>query len=94
MLTLEQEFNQWLENYEILLGQLKASYRFKNKNKIDSINKRILETQVQIAMCARALKEKRDSKTNRVIGSSISTNVKVRKHTPVNFDSIDRDLIK
>lgn len=57
MLTLIEEYNQWLDNYDILLNQLRAAYRFKNKRAINDINKRVLNTQVQISMCARALKK-------------------------------------
>ena len=91
MLTIEEEYDQWLENYKILLDQLKAAYRFKNKDKIEFLHKRVLATQVQIAMCASALKEVRNSKTQAVISAPISTHVKVRKHSPVNLKSVDRD---
>lgn len=94
MLNLNKEYDQWLENYEILLIELRAAYRFKNKLKIDELSKRILSTQVQIAMCARALKKQRNTNTKSIIRPSIYPNIKIRKHTPLNFDSINRDRVK
>lgn len=94
MLDCKQEYEQWLKNYDILLSELKAAWRFKNKRKIDEINKRILNTQVQIAMCAKRLKEKTNPDANRRIGSSVSTNVNCRKNSTMYLNSVLRSWFK
>lgn len=94
MLTIEQEYKQWLENYELLLHQLKAAWRFRNKKKIEELNKRILNTQVQIAMCARKLKKQSDSNSNSPRSVTIGRNVKIGKYFSVNFESIVRSWLK
>lgn len=94
MLTPIQEYRQWLENYEILLEQLKGAWRFKNLKAIDELNKRILNTQVQIAICARALEKERKAKSQGIISSAISRYIQVRKHTPMDLNSINRNRRK
>lgn len=93
-LTPLQEYDQWLDNYDILLEQLRAAYRFKNQAKIPELHKRILQTQMQIAMSAKALKEIGNAHARNVISAPISADVKVRKHTPVNLKSIDGDGVE
>lgn len=88
MLTIKEEYDQWLVNYEILLNQLRASYRFKNIQRIEEINKRILNTQVQIAICALRLKKEGNSDPKSPVGAPVSGDVKVRKHAPVDLKGI------
>lgn len=94
MLTIEQEYKQWLENYELLLCQLRAAWRFRNKKKIEEINKRILNTQVQISMCARKLKKQSDSNSDSARSVAVGRNVKIGKYSSVNFQSIVRGWLK
>ena len=60
-MNLEQEYAQWLKNYEELLDQLKIALRFNNKQIAEDLQTRIVTTQVQIAMCARLLKQNHDA---------------------------------
>lgn len=87
-LTLEQEYKQWLMNYELLLVDMKSAYYFKNKKAIDRLGKRILTTQVQIAICARKLEEKRRTNANNAVRPAIDRNVKIRKDSTVSLDRI------
>jgi len=88
-MTLKEEYKQWLVNYESLLIQMRAAYRFKNKKAIVDLEKRILNTQVQIAMCSRALEQEGNTDSNNIVGSSVNRDVKVRKHSPMNLGSIN-----
>ncbi len=91
VLTLEQEYRQWVLNYEILLKDIQAAYKFKNALAVDKIGKRIMNTQAQIAMCARKLEEKRKANARSTIRPSVDRDIEVREYTPVDFSSVRRN---
>lgn len=91
MLTLQEEYDQWLSNYKNLLEQLKAAYRFKNKKAIQELYSRILSTQVQIATLSLALKKQSDADSSNTVSATVSSDVKVSKDSSVNFKSISGD---
>lgn len=89
MLTLEQEYNQWLENYEMLLMELKWAFYYKNKDAIKDLNERIINTQVQIAICARELKKQRYSDPSYAVSSPIPRHVQVAEYPSMDFNGPD-----
>ena len=89
-LTLKEEQQQWLANYELLLKQMQAAYRFKNITAIASLEKRILTTQVQIASVTRQLEKDGNTDPKGGVRAGISRYVKVANNPPVSFDSVDR----
>lgn len=96
MLTLIEEYNQWLENYESLLISLRWAFRNKNTRQIEDINQRILNTQVQIAICARALKKQGYSDPRVAISTPVPGNVQVAENPTMDFygpDGLSPDSI-
>lgn len=89
MLTLIQEYNQWLENYEILLYELQLAFRYKNIPAIDEINQRILNTQVQIAICARRLKKEGHSDPRYAVSPTVPGNIQVAEYPSMDFNGPD-----
>jgi hypothetical protein len=89
MLTLVEEYNQWLENYESLLISLRWAFRNKNTAQIEDINTRILNTQVQIAICARQLKKEGYPYPPDTVGSTVGGHVSVPDYASMDFDSVD-----
>lgn len=88
-MTLQQEYDLWLGNYEILLKQLQAAYRFKNIAQIDNLSQRILNTQVQIAICARRLKKEGNPGADSSVGSTVGGDVEISKYAPMYLGGID-----
>lgn len=88
-LTLKAEQKQWLANYEQLLKQMRAAYRFKNIKAIAALEKRILTTQVQIAIVTRELEKDCNSDPKGGVSSPVSGYVKIAKDSPVGFDSVN-----
>lgn len=93
MLTILQEYNQWLDNYEMLLQRAQKAFVAKRQDVVEDINKRILNTQVQIAICARELKKQGYSNPNSTIGSTVNRRVEIREYTPMNFDGLDPERL-
>ena len=91
-MNLKEELKQWLLNYELLLIDMRAAYRFKNKEAIDDLGQRILNTQVQIAMCNRALEKVSNANPNSGVGTSVSGDVEVRKNSSMYLERINRLL--
>lgn len=92
MTTLE-EYNQWLENYEYLLGQLQTAFRFHNRQAIEDIQTRILTTQVQIAMTALRLKKEGNSGPDSAGSPAVCGNVEISDYAPMQFNSVNLTLI-
>lgn len=94
MLNSKEEYEHWLNNYEYLLGQLSAAWKFKNKKAIEELSNRVMTTQVQIAICARRLKKEGYTQSKRVIRPSVSTDIKIGEYTPMDFNGVDRNRRK
>ncbi len=88
-LSLKEEQQQWLANYDILLKQIRSAYRFKNRRAIEDLSERILNTQVQIAIVTRALEKEGNTDPYSRVSAAISRYVKVANNPPVNLKSVD-----
>lgn len=86
MLTLKEELEQWYENYETIKTQIRAAYRFKNKDAALKLRVRLVTT---IDMIHRLEKEG-NSDTNSRVSASVSRYIKVANNPPVNFKSVHR----
>jgi hypothetical protein len=83
MLSTIQEYNQWLKNYDLLLEQARRAFVLGQQEVVYDINERILNTQVQIAICAKRLKEESKANPRNSVRSSVSRDVKVSKNPSV-----------
>lgn len=90
-LTTIEEYNEWLNVYEMLLTDLQGAWRFKNVEALEDLNKRILNTQVQIAICARKLKKEGYTDPRYAVRSTVSGQVQFTGNSTIDFDSPDRN---
>lgn len=88
-MELTKELDQWLDNYDKLLNEMRAAYIFKNKEAIDDLSKRILNTQVQIAICTKRLKEQGYAYSKTTIGSCVRANIDIGEDSPVDLGCPD-----
>lgn len=82
-MTLEEELQQWIKNYDTVKTYLQAAFRFKNEDAIDEFSKRLITTQRQIAEIVEELEEKSKSDPDNTIGTSINPRIEASQDTPV-----------
>jgi len=76
-------------------NQLRIALQFNNNEKIKeySYNLTVINCQI-VDIVIDVLERIEKSNSNNVISSPIPSHIQVRKHSPMNFDSIDRDSSK
>ena len=90
-MTLREELQQWIKNYDVLTERLSAAFKFKNKLEIDSLSKRIVLTQRQIAEVAITLEKNSNPDAYNTVGTTVSSCVDISKYPSLNLNCVDGD---